>query len=449
MELTHYPVIAQAVSVSKVTTHQGEDTIIFNTLTGKKAYPNTDTYEVVRRCRGDKTLEDIVQELSSLSGEDPSTLRQKIAPLLEKMEKASIIYDSPTPLYPVREIHEAVLHTRLENVAIELTHQCNLRCKHCYSNAGEKRNDELTTDEIRNVLDDAASLGVFNIILTGGEPLLHPDLVDIISYVREKPMVCMLFTNGSLITPDMVKRIQKAGIHTVATSLDGLHESHDTFRGIPGSYERTVQSIRLLKEAGIPVRLNISIHKGNLTQLIEMMDLLREWGITNYYLWPISFSGRRGPEGESITLTPREYEDVIRTLRNHDEHPPKEIAFISNPVNCGIGRGQLFIRSDGTVSPCPQFPDDVSLGNVRENSLKDIWNDSTFLNEARAIDPRNSEMCSRCEHLKVCKGGCIAEHYARTGKLGCGDPLECAYFRAFGEYTPVEVERNTLSVEIR
>jgi radical SAM protein with 4Fe4S-binding SPASM domain len=340
---------------------------------------------------------------------------------------------------------------RLSSIILEITQQCNLRCKHCYIDAGVKKENELTLEEIKKLIDILTHMGVLNIMLSGGEPLLHPHLRDIIEYVRSKPLSVMVFTNGTLITEEIIQYFKEVGIAFVATSIDGATpETSDAFRGVKGSYEKTVRAIEMLKEVKIPVRVNVCLHKGILGEFEDLLALFKKWEITDYSIWPISYTGRS--EREDFMVTPNEYKEVITQLKKYEftEGVTNEFPYNPHLINCGIGRSSLTIRSDGTIVPCSPFPDSMSLGNAREDSIADIWNNSEFLRRVRHIDASISDMCKGCPHLNVCEGGCMAGNYRRTDLLECGDPFECAYFEVYDDYIPVEVTKQSrLSVEIR
>lgn len=450
-DLKGYPRLPGDIALSRVMTEKGDDTVLYNTATRRRAYPNEATYAFAKRCRGDIPLEAIIGELSSLSGEPFETVAGDLSPLIEKMVDLNMLSFSTVPLPPRPGPVETALWKRLPSVQFEVTNQCNLHCKHCYGDSGRKREDELTTEEIKRVVDDLARAAVFNIVFTGGEPLLHPHFFEILQYARSKPMSCMVFTNGSMLTREVVQTFGDLGVGVVAVSLDGLEQTHDTFRGAK-NWERAVQAIRLLKEAGIHVRVNVSLHKNATAEICEIMALLKEWGVDEYQTGPVSYTGRGGEE--DFVITPGEYKEALQKIRAYEKsggEPPKRLPYNPQLTNCGVGRSNLFIRSDGAVLPCPMFSD-LIVGNVRHQSVADIWNTSGLLAQLRQMSALDCEKCRVCPHLKVCGGGCMADIYRRTGNLGYLDPFECAYFEVYSDYVayiPEKLEKQLLSVEIR
>jgi len=449
--LKSYPVLQKEFSISKVHTEKGDDMFIYNTATRMKARPNEATFEFAQRCRGNKSVEEIISELSQMSGESPGKIQKDLSPLMKKMVDNNIIYFAPSPLHPPRpEPYEVDLRRRLPSIMLEITRHCNLQCKHCYSNSGTKREGELTYEEIKQLIDELAHTGVLNIVITGGEPLLHPHLFDILAQARSKPLSCMVFTNGTLITEEVVRQFKELGIVSVAISIDGATaETHNAFRGVK-SFNRAVQAIKMLKEAGIPIRANVSVHKSISDEIVDVLRLLKKWGIDEHSIHPISYTGRS--EGSDFTITPEEYEDILKQVKKYEiscGEAKKRLPYGPELINCGIGLSSLFIKSNGDVSPCPAFPDEISIGNIREVTVAEIWNNSEFLNKVRRMSASENDMCRECPHIKVCGGGCMADIYRRTGELGWGDPFECAYFTVYDDYDPYRYDKKFLSVEIR
>lgn len=451
MDVKAYPVLSKEFSLSKVYTEKGEDMVIYNTTTKVRARPNAATYEFAKRCRGDKSLKEIIVELSRTSGELPEKILKDLSTVVQKMVKNNMITFVPSPLQPPRpEPGEVTLFKRLTNIILEVTNKCNLRCKHCYNDSGVKRENELTIEDMKKLIDYLADIGVLNIVFSGGEPLLHPDFLDLVEYARSKPLSCIIFTNGTLLTEEIVQQFKTLSILSVATSIDGATpETNDSFRGVPKSFEKTVKSIKMLKKAEIPVRVNVCLHKGILGEIARMLALLKEWGITDYSIWPVSYTGR--PEDTDFVITPEEYKTVVKQIKEYEcaEGIKNEFPYNPHLVNCGVGRNSLTVRSDGTVVLCPPFPDSTSLGTIQD-SLIDIWNNAPLLKKVQHINAAESDMCKGCNHIKVCQGGCMGNYYRITGELGCGDLYECAYFDVYNDYTPVAITRQSrLSIEIR
>lgn len=456
-ELNKYPMLEDHISASEVITPQQSEFLIYDTATGKKTYPNEATFNFLRLATGAASFEQITKALSQKSGEPPEQIWPGLLTLAEKMVKNGLLKISESPFENVRTPPPSVkLVRRLENVSFETTRKCNLRCKHCYSDSGKQLDDELTVKEIKALIDQLTNMGVLAITFTGGEPLLHPYLFELMEYARKKPLTLILFTNATLITPEIVEKLKNLQVYKINVSIDGPDsQTHDQFRGVDSAFERTVQGVNLLQKAGIFVQASISVTKINYKKMKETLHLIKDLGITHFKMWPITFSGRPGEK--DIFLTLEEFRKVMEVLREFEFEElgkkEKEVFEYSKSVeNCGIGSGTLTIKCNGVVTPCPAFGEADSLGNVRTHSVADIWNNSPLLNKLRAMSVYKTEVCKDCQFAAVCKGGCIADIRERTKKFSCYDPYVCVAFDVTkDDFIPVEVEEtrsHSLSVEI-
>lgn len=456
MELTAYPVLEDHISASEVITPERSELLIYDTIRGMKKYPNRAVFNFLQLASGTRTFEEIVEELSRRSGEPVTDIWPGLSRVAEQMVTEGLLKVTDTPVNPRDPPPSVEVIHRLENVSFETTRKCNLRCRHCYSNSGVQLGDELSLEEIKALIDQLYETGVLSITFTGGEPLLHPHIFELMEYARKKPLTILLFTNGTLLTPEIVKKLKELHVFRVNISIDGPDsETHDQFRRMDGALERTVHGITLLRDAGIAVQASTSVTTMNYKKIKETLHMIKGLGISEFKIWPISFSGRAGEE--EICLTPEEFREVMEALRAFEfeemgKTGKEEFKYTKTQVNCGIGSGALAIKCNGVVTPCPAFVEDVSLGNIREQSVAEIWNNSPLLNELRAINVFETEHCKDCEFAAVCKGGCIADIYGRSGEFTCYDPYVCVAFDVTkNDFIPVEVEDTQskfLSVEM-
>lgn len=454
MDLNKYPQLEDHISASEVITPHQREPLLYNTLTGMKTYPNEATFNFLKAATGAATFDQIIKILSTQSGEPPEQILPGLTALTEKMVTHELLKVSASP-FKVRTPPSVELVHRLESVSLEITRACNLRCKHCYSDSGRQLTDELTVKEIKTLIDELAAMGVLALTFTGGEPLLHPHIFELMEYARRKPLSVLLFTNGTLITPEIVKKLKKICVYKVNVSIDGPDKKiHDTFRGVDGAFEKTIESVNLLNKAGIAVQASISVTKFNYKTVKKILDLIKDLGITSYKVWPITFSGRRGEK--DIFITPEEFREVVEALREieieESGKEKKEFTYSTQRENCGIGSCTLAIKCNGVVTPCPAFGEGGFLGDVRTQSVADIWNKSELLNTLRSMSVFNTEVCKDCAFAAMCKGGCIADIYERTKKFSCFDEYMCVAFDVAKEHIiPVEAEDTPsrfLSVEI-
>jgi radical SAM protein with 4Fe4S-binding SPASM domain len=331
-------------------------------------------------------------------------------------------------------------------VSWNLTYRCNLKCEHCYLDAGTEpqvQDDEafadrgeLSLEECKKVIDDIAAFAPECLtILTGGEPLLRRDILDIIRYAAAKGLWVVVGTNGVLVTERLGRMLQEAGVRGMALSLDSLNEAeHDGFRGVEGA--------KVLGELGLPFIVQTTVTKHNADQLEEIAEFARaELGAKVWNLYFLTPTGR----GAFVSdLSPSEYEGVLDRLRviqedqqgklmvnakcaphyvaalfKHSPESPFLKSYSGGAGGCPAGTHYMGIRPNGDVTPCPYLP--VFGGNLREASLRDVWDSSETFTQIRQRGALGGR-CGECEFTTAC-GGCRARAYGANGDTMAEDPL--------------------------
>ncbi|MEA3386418.1 MAG: radical SAM protein [Thermodesulfobacteriota bacterium] len=339
-------------------------------------------------------------------------------------------------------------------LAWEITRRCNLHCVHCRSSSEleEKEHPDFSTSEAFRVLDDIASYAKPVVVLSGGEPLLREDVFDIAHYGTKKALRMCLATNGTFVTPEVCIKIKDSGICMVSLSLDGATAGvHDDFRRQPGAFEYAINAARLFREHGISFLINSSFTRRNQDEIPKVYKLAKEIGATAWYMFMIVPTGR-GKEIMEELISPEDYETLLNW---HYEMEKKEKDILVRPTcaphyyrirlqkakeygervkhrslkfstggSKGCLAGQLIslIDVDGNVLPCSYFP--LPAGNIKENSFKEIWEESTLFKELRDFSSYKGR-CGACEYIRVC-GGCRARAYAIHGDYLAEEPF-CAY----------------------
>jgi radical SAM protein with 4Fe4S-binding SPASM domain len=331
-------------------------------------------------------------------------------------------------------------------VSWNLTRKCNLKCPHCYINATtQELKNELTTEESKNLIDQICEVSKPLLILSGGEPLLRPDVYELVRYGASKGLKMGLGSNGSLIDAAAAKRLKDAGIETVSISLDShIPEQHDEFRGVSGSWEKAVGAIKALQENGVLVQVNTTLTQQNYDQIDDIMSLAENIGVENFHLFFLVPTGR----GVKIAdISPAKYENMIKTtfarVAKHrlNVRPSCAPQFMRIAKEMGLDmsrwiRGCLAglyycrVYPNGDVTPCPYLP--IKLGNVREKSFKEIWFNSKIFKTLRDFDSLKGK-CGDCEYRALC-GGCRARAYGLSSDFidYCGDMHEPAELK--GDY---------------
>lgn len=339
----------------------------------------------------------------------------------------------------------------LKWIAWETTPRCNLNCIHCRSSSSPKLKDKFSTQEAFELLDKVASVALPVFVLTGGEPLLRPDIFEIASYGTGKGFRMCLATNGTIIDDNKCRKIIDSGIKLVSLSLDGSKpEIHDDFRQQKGSFQRILKGIEKVKNHGIEFIINSSFTKRNSHDITSVYRLVKELGAKAWYMFMIVPTGR-GEELFKELISKEEYEEILNwhyemerneeellvrptcaphyyrifAQRSKEERLPFQRRSLSFSTGGGKGcvaaRSIAFINFEGEVMPCSYFP--KSAGNVKEKSFQEIWNSSLFA-ELRDFSKYGGK-CGDCEYLSIC-GGCRARAYAVSGDYMGEEPF-CDY----------------------
>jgi radical SAM protein with 4Fe4S-binding SPASM domain len=327
----------------------------------------------------------------------------------------------------------------------EMTAACNLRCIHCHASGGHRAADELTTAEGKRLLRQLAEVREFRMMaFTGGEPLVRPDLFELLAYAQALGFTNTMATNATLIDDDVARRLREYGLVIAAVSLDGFDaQTHDFVRGQPGSFEAALAGIRALRRAGIPLHINITAMEYNMAQIEPLMDLVDELGTGILLMYQLVPVGRgRGISEAALDLGANErlirfMAEAQRTTRAIMEPVagPQYWPFLLQRAGirrglrlrlaetvfhgCSAGRGFVYIRPNGEVWPCPFL--ELSCGNVRETPFSTTWRSAPLFADLRDRERRLKGRCGECEYRRLC-GGCRGRTCAMTGDYLAEDP---------------------------
>jgi radical SAM protein with 4Fe4S-binding SPASM domain len=327
----------------------------------------------------------------------------------------------------------------LRLVSWNMTLRCNLRCPHCYIDAGEDLQEgELSTAEGRDLIDQIVEAGRPILVLSGGEPLLREDVYELARYATDRGLRVVMGSNGTLITDAVAQRLRSSGIRAVAVSIDSpVPEHHDAFRGLPGAWDRAVQGIRACARQGIGIQVNTTVTPSNVQEIEGIFSLAGDLGARSFHLFFLVPTGRGAELGG---LSASRYEALIGGVVDRiaageyrmEVRPVCAPQFTRIALSRGLGMGRWSrgclagltycrIYPNGDVTPCPYLP--LRLGNIREDRFRDIWLHSPVLADLRDFSLLRGK-CGRCGFRTVC-GGCRARAYGMTGTgHGCGRPDE-------------------------
>ena len=323
----------------------------------------------------------------------------------------------------------------------EVTLRCDLACHHCGSRAGRGRPDELTTAEALDLVRQMAELGVMELTLIGGEAYLRDDWTEIVRAAIAAGIQCSMTTGGRGLTPALARAAKEAGLVAASVSVDGLAATHDALRGVRGSYDAAFAAIANLKAVGIPVAANTQVSRPGLREMPALFEHLVAAGI---HAWQVQLTVAMGRAADSPELLIEPYQmlevlPMLARLKTRGDAagvriwPGNNIGYFGphettlrgtlprgHGASCGAGRTTLGIEANGDIKGCPSLPTaDYVGGNVREHSLRDIWERAPALRFTR--DRTVEDLwgpCRTCYYADTCRGGCSWTAHALFGRPG-------------------------------
>ena len=337
-----------------------------------------------------------------------------------------------------------------------LVRRCNLTCKHCYATSADKDfPGELSTGQVYEVLDDLKSFGVSVLILSGGEPLMRPDIFEISSRAKQMGFYVGLSTNGTLITEENIQAIADMQYDYVGISIDGMRETHDRFRRKQGAFDESMRGISLCQDQGIKVGLRFTLTRDNAAELPDLLRLLEQRQIDKFYLSHLNYAGRGnknrkddlhhrmtrnamdllfGTCQEQISrgvnieyVTGNNDADGVYLLQWIKRHQPESADRLRHMLlrwggnSSGVNISN--IDNVGNVHPDTMWWE-YTLGNVKERPFSEIWMDTSDpLMAGLKQKPRPVEgRCASCDYLGICGGNTRTRAWQLTGNFWAEDP---------------------------
>ena len=285
-------------------------------------------------------------------------------------------------------------------VSWNTTNACNMYCDHCYRDAGCKAEEELSTAEAKTLLEQIARAGFKIMIFSGGEPLMRPDIVELVAYAASLGLRPVFGTNGTLITLEMAQKLKAAGAMGMGISLDSMdREKHNAFRKFPGAWEGAVQGMRNCRAAGLPFQIHTTVMEWNNHELEALTDFaVAEGAVAHHFFFLVPTGRAKTIEAESLRA--EAYEDTLTRIMKKQQEVDIELKPTCAPQflriaaqmgmktrfrrGCLAGTAYCIISPRGKVQPCAYL--NMELGDVRQTPFDEIWKNSEVLNKLRALE---------------------------------------------------------------
>ncbi len=327
-------------------------------------------------------------------------------------------------------------------VSWNTTNACNMYCAHCYRDAGCKAAEELSTAEAKELLNQIARAGFKIMIFSGGEPLMRPDILELVKYAASLNLIPVFGTNGTLITPELAKDLKSAGAKGMGISLDSMDkEKHDKFRAFPGAWEGAVRGMKNCRDAGLPFQIHTTVMDWNSGELEKITDFAVELGAKAHHFFFLVPTGRAATIEEE-SLRAEEYENVLTRIMKKQQEVEIELKPTCAPQflriadrlgmktrfrrGCLAGLSYCIISPRGKVQPCAYL--NMELGDVRKTPFDEIWKSNEVLKTLRTLEYKGN--CGICRYKNKC-GGCRARAACyNEGDFMEGEPW-CNYVEKF------------------
>jgi MoaA/NifB/PqqE/SkfB family radical SAM enzyme len=378
---------------------------------------NREGAAILKRCTGSKTVQEIVDEICVEFDDVSQSVEPKVAMFLEEAVTKGYI----TPFKAI----------------VEVTSACNLRCRHCYGECGAPRENELTKDEFFTILDALYEMGTEGLNISGGEPLLRKDLLEILDYCHGKFSFSLL-SNGTLVDEEFAREFSKYNSPFQASIYGYTAEDHEEITQVPGSFEATVRGIRHMVQNGVYVLAAYLYKPGNVDYIEKMAQFCSDLGVAVFRVGALVTVGRGKDLGWEVS--PSEFQRAAELLNKLDKEyegrmtvqpwapggeAPKEQPAQTLRTGCGVGSYIIVVGSNGDLLPCGLMR--MKFGNLLKENPRELFaqDHTQFFS---TIQIPSSRLCGDCEFLYRCER-CHAEaaaHFSRVEKCAWYEQLEKA-----------------------
>ncbi len=426
--------------------------------------------EILKLCNGKNTLSQIQDKIAEkYKSADKKLVRQETSDFLSAAGLLEFVSETPLqrPLYTGRS--SAIKPGKLEELWIYTTLACNLKCKHCLVSAGKELEGELTSEEIKKLVDDAIKLGVKRFYITGGEPFIKDSIFELIKYItKDRKRELIILTNATLFDDTKIAALDKLKSPKliIQVSLEGPNAKiHDKLRG-NGSFDRAVKGIKKLIKIGIIPIVSTALSKYNEKYIRDTSSLISKLGVKEHNILWMHAKGRGASNVNNLYIPAEKITPIMQNLKK--VYKEQEVIFDnieSLKVRARAKRGRktdlcnncyakVCVNSDGHVYPCASLNADSNFdaGSIRQKSLKDIWLNSVVMDKCRENSVHDKTGCSSCYLEYICGGGCTSHSYYASevdtgkGSIRAQDPY-CSTYKTLFEDILWELASEGISSE--
>lgn len=381
---------------------------------------NDEAWEIISRCDGSRTVRDIIDELLQVYHDDPNRVGGFVRSFIDRLMSIGALDLLVEPEYAMPRVLGSREMMTPEYAILELTYRCPLSCRHCFLSAGH--GSSMKSEELFVLAADLVDrVGIRGVQLTGGEPFVHPDVLELVEFFVENRVAVTITTSGMIDTEATRKCIRRIGgaKGSLQVSVDGLRESHNRIRGNGNSFSKAVSTISYSVAQKVPVAVAVSLLDQSEQEIKDLAIVMREIGVHRFRLGAVSMQGRAlsiSNEGRwdfnAVHCLIAELKKELQT--DHFRIGNLEEQFsggVDGPI-CGAGTKIICINPDLDVKPCPMLQ--RFIGNLRTQGWKEILLEGNRI--FRGTEPPNSVECSECTFKDRCSG-CYAEGLVNSARV--------------------------------
>ena len=395
---------------------------------------NESAAKILQLCNGLNSVEEIKTSLAMTYAEKADRVSALVDNFLDYAEKLQFV-DMLNERQERKNLQQfgSCDYWTPDVLAIELTENCPLRCRHCYVNAG--KGATLPLGSVSKILEEANTFCLEHIQLTGGEPLIHPNFFEILDMVCSMGVTTHIFTSGYIMNDVLVQRLKTYASKNIIlqVSVDGLEEYHDSFRGVKGCFRRTIGFIKEMVNSGFKVIAGLCVATQTYDEIKELCQLLKRIGVASIRIGAISDRGRAENKLASNTDSMLNVKQIQAQLSSEEDTETFKVIFTEDSQrikdseyshNCGMGQTVIKISPTGNVSPC--LMSDIVIGNISDETISAIQRKYSRIFEEIRIP--SHQFCSECENAVVCEN-CINE-----GTIHCKKAPSCKWYTSQSQF---------------